>query len=93
VAATRDTAAERLTISVVNRDPDRELATRVRLQGAEAAGTMTVHEVNEDKPDTVNSFDQPDNVAVCRTQGQVSGSHLDVSFASHSFTLLEVTLA
>ena len=93
VAATRDPAARRLTISVVNRDPERELATRIRLQGAEAAGTMTVHEVNGDKPDAENSFEHPDNVAVRRTQREVRGGDIDVSFAPHSFTLLEVTLA
>jgi alpha-L-arabinofuranosidase len=54
---------------------------------------MTVHEVNGGKPDAENSFEHPDNVAVRRTQREVAGGDIDVSFAPHSFTLLEVTLA
>jgi alpha-L-arabinofuranosidase len=90
---TRDPAAQRLTVSVVNRDPDRALATRIGLQGAIATGTMTVSEVNAAKPDAVNSFGQPDNVAVRRAVREVHGSHLDVTFAPHSFTVCEVSLA
>ena len=40
VAATRDAQSRRLTISVVNRDPGQALDTRIRLDGARAAGPL-----------------------------------------------------
>ena len=40
-----------------------------------------------------DSFGQPDNVAVRRAVREVHGSHLDVTFAPHSFTVCEVSLA
>jgi alpha-L-arabinofuranosidase len=93
VAATRDPGRRQLTVSVVNRDPGRALPTRIRLLDAEAAGVMTVHEINGDSPEAVNSFERPDAVTVARSKREVSGGHVDVTFAPHSFTVLEVSLA
>jgi alpha-N-arabinofuranosidase len=93
VAATRDVEGRRLTISVVNRDPGQSLATRVNLRGAEATGTMVVHEVNADEPGAVNSFEQPQNVSAHNSKQEVGGEHIDVTFSPHSFTVLEVQLA
>ncbi len=93
VAASRDAESSRLTISVVNRDPERELATRINLRDAAATGTMTVHEVNGARPDAVNSLARPDDVNVHTAKQQVGGEHIDITFAPHSFTLLEVDLA
>lgn len=44
------------------------------------------------KPDAVNSFSEPANVAVRESRREVHGSDLDVSFPPHSFTVLEVSL-
>ncbi len=93
VAASRDAESSRLTISVVNRDPERELATRINLRDAAATGTMTVHEVNGARPDAVNSLARPDDVNVHTAKHEVGGEHIDITFAPHSFTLLEVDLA
>ncbi|MGH3188406.1 MAG: alpha-N-arabinofuranosidase [Streptosporangiaceae bacterium] len=93
VAATRDSERTRLTVSVVNRDPGRALATRIRLLDAEAAGVMTVHEVNGDDPEAVNSFAHPHAVTARRSKHEVTGGDIDVTFAPHSFTVLEVQLA
>jgi len=92
VAASRDAESSRLTISVVNRDPERELATRIRLLDAAATGTMTVHEVNGSGPEAVDSFAHPRDVSLNTTKHEVGGEHIDLSFAPHSFTLLEVDL-
>jgi alpha-L-arabinofuranosidase len=91
VAATRDADARRLTISVVNRDPQQAISTQVNLLGAEATGRVTVHQVTGDKPDAVNSFAQPDVVSAHREPQAVRGDRLDVLFPPHSFTVLEVT--
>ena len=93
VAATRDADASRLTISVVNRDPDQAAATRVLLRGAQATGTMTVHEINGRGSASVNSFEHPSDVNAHNSKQEVSGEHIDAVFAPHSFTILEVQLA
>jgi alpha-N-arabinofuranosidase len=93
VAASRDPQSSRLTISVVNRDPEHELATRIRLQGAAATGTMTIHEVNGAGPEAVNSFARPGDVSAHTSKHEVGGEHIDITVAPHSFTLLEVELA
>ncbi|HEU5384734.1 MAG TPA: alpha-L-arabinofuranosidase C-terminal domain-containing protein [Streptosporangiaceae bacterium] len=78
VAATADPARSRLTVSVVNRDPRRVHPTRVTLHDARASGVMTVHEVTG---------------TVRTVKHEVSGEHVDVTFAPRSFTLLELPLA
>ena len=92
VAASRDAGARRLTVSVVNRDPAQEIATRVRLQGGKATA-VAVHEVTGDSPEVVNSFADPGRVGVRSSHREASGEHLDLSFAPHSHTVLEVDLA
>jgi alpha-L-arabinofuranosidase len=82
VAATADSARTRLTVSVVNRDPRRAHPTRIALHDARATGVMTAHEVTG-----------TDAVAVRATKHEVSGEHVDVTFAPRSFTLLEMPLA
>jgi alpha-L-arabinofuranosidase len=82
VAATADPARSRLTVSVVNRDPRRAHSTRVALHDAQAAGVMTVHEVTG-----------TDVITVRAAKHEVSGEHVDVTFAPRSFTLLELPLA
>ena len=54
---------------------------------------MTVHEVNGSGPEAANSFAHPEDVSVNTAKREVSGEHIDISFAPHSFTLLEVDLA
>jgi alpha-L-arabinofuranosidase len=93
VAATRDAEGRRLVISVVNRDPAQALDTRIRLAGARMAGPVVVHEVTGDSPQSGNSAAEPDAVATMSTKRDVIGDDLDVRFAPHSFTLLDVRLA
>ena len=93
VAATRDPGRGRLAVSVVNRDPDRAIQTRLRLHDAKATGVMTVHEVTGDSPEAVNTFARPDTVTVRNAKRDVGGEHIDITFSPHSFTLLEVPLA
>jgi alpha-L-arabinofuranosidase len=93
VAATRDPERGRLTVSVVNRDPDQAIATRVRLHDTRATGVMTVHEVTGHSPGAVNTSACPDAVSVHTSKREVEGGHIDITFSPHSFTLLEVPLA
>jgi alpha-L-arabinofuranosidase len=93
VAATADPEGSRLTVSVVNRDPDQAIQTRIRLHDARATGVMTVHEVTGDGPDAVNTPARPDVVSAHSAKREVDGEEIDVTFAPHSFTLLEIGLA
>ncbi len=93
VAATTDPGRSRLALSVVNRDPGRAIATRIRLHGATTAGVMTVHEVAGDGPDAVNTFARPNAVSALNGKRETDGEHVDITFSPHSFTLLEVPLA
>ena len=79
VAATRDAERGRLTISVVNRDPDQAIATRIRLHDAKATGVMTVHEVTGDRPEAANTFARPDAVSVHNSKREVDGEHVDIT--------------
>lgn len=92
VAASRDPDARHLTVSVVNRDPERTLPTRIDLFGAEVDGTMIVHEVNGPDPEATNTFEAPDAVTVRRHEQAVKGAGIEVAFPPHSFTTLEVGL-
>jgi alpha-N-arabinofuranosidase len=93
VAASRDPDARHLTISVVNRDPEQSLATRILLHGAQARGRMTAREVNGADPSVINTFEQPDQIAVRSFEQRVKGDGIDIDFPPHSFTVLEVDLA
>lgn len=93
VAATRDAEGRRLTVSVVNRDPRQALDTRIQLAGARAAGPVMVHEVTGDSPEAASSAAEPGAVTMVTTKRDVSGDVLEVRFAPHSFTLLDVQLA
>ena len=93
VAASRDAATRQLTVSVVNRDPGRALATRIQLHGAAARGKLTGHEVNGADPGVVNTAEHPGQISVRRFEQRVRGDGLDLTFPPHSFTVLEIPLS
>jgi hypothetical protein len=45
-----------------------------------------------DSPDAVNTFVRPDAVSARNAKREVDGEHVDISFAPHSFTVLEMQL-
>ena len=93
VAASRDAGSRQLTLSVVNRDPEHALATRVALHGGRASGRMTGHEVNGAHPGVINTPEQPGQISVRRFEQRVRGDDFDITFPPHSFTVLELDLA
>jgi alpha-L-arabinofuranosidase len=92
VAASRDRGARQLTISVVNRDPEQTLATRIQLHGARATGKMIAREVNGADPSVANTFEQPGQIATRGFDQRVKGDSVDIDFPPHSFTVLELEL-
>jgi alpha-L-arabinofuranosidase len=93
VAASRDAEARRLTVSVVNRDPDRPSRARISLGGHKADGPVVVHEVNGPAVDATNGPDHPETVSERVREHAADGDHVDIELAPHSLTVLEVGLA
>jgi alpha-N-arabinofuranosidase len=91
--ATRDAAAQELTLAVVNRDRDRAIPTTIQLQDATAATGVVAYEVNGADPSVVNSFEQPEAVAVQERRLDVGGQRFEYEFPAHSVTLLRLRLA
>jgi alpha-L-arabinofuranosidase len=93
VAASRDAEARRLTVSVVNRDPDRPSQARISLGGHKADGPVAVHEVNGPAVDATNGPDHPETVSEHVREHPAGGDHVDIEFLPHSFSVLEIGLA
>jgi alpha-N-arabinofuranosidase len=90
VSATRDGAARRFTIAVVNRHRDDAVAATLRLADAGAL-SGTAYLVDGPDPASVNSFEQPEAVAVTERPVQLSDGQLRWSFPAHSITLLSLS--
>jgi alpha-L-arabinofuranosidase len=93
VAASRDAEARRLTVSVVNRDPDRASRARISLGGHKADGPVVVHEVNGPTVDATNGPDHPETVSERVREHAAEGDHVDIELAPHSLSVLEIGLA
>jgi alpha-L-arabinofuranosidase len=93
VAATRDAEARHLTVSVVNRDPDRPSKARISLGGAKADGPVVVHEVNGPAAGATNGPDHPETMTEHVRRHPADGDHVDIELAPHSLSVLEVGLA
>jgi alpha-N-arabinofuranosidase len=92
VAATRDAEARHLTVSVVNRDPDRPSQARISLGGHKADAPVVVHEVNGPAVDATNGLDHPETVSERVREHPADGDHVDIELAPHSLTVLEISL-
>ena len=93
VAATRDADRRELVMGVVNRDPERALATTIELAEPASATDGVAYEVNGADPGVVNSFEQPEAVSVRERQVEANGDVLCYTFPAHSLTLLRLRLA
>ena len=93
MAATRDAEARHLTVSVVNRDPDRPSRARISLGGHQAAGPVVVHEVSGPAVDATNGPDHPGTVSERVREHPAGGDHVDIELAPHSLSVLEIGLA
>jgi alpha-N-arabinofuranosidase len=87
--ATRDADRQVLALAVVNRDPHRSIETRLDFVGTPRPRTGTVYEVNGASPIDVNSFEQPDRVAVSERDWS-GGDTLQVP--PHSISVLRLPL-
>jgi len=93
VTATCDTNGHELMVAVVNRDPERDLATTIELVDAVATSGIVAYEVNGGDPSVVNSFEHPQSVDVRESRMDVDRERLDCfeyTFPAHSVTILRM---
>jgi alpha-L-arabinofuranosidase len=92
VAATCDVDGREVCISVVNRQRDLAVTTRIDLQGRAFDGPLTVYEVNAADVSATNSFDQPELVGVRSRQLESTGSRVEHTCPAHSLTVIRARL-
>jgi alpha-N-arabinofuranosidase len=92
VAATRDEARRALTLAVVNRDRANAIATTIRLADGATVAEGTASEINGADPSAINSFEEPNAVAVVERPIAVHGSSFECAFPAHSVTVLRLGL-
>jgi alpha-N-arabinofuranosidase len=92
VVATRDEAATRLTLAVVNRDRETAHQVEIDIAGTGVSGG-TAHEVNAADLGAGNSFDSPNAVSVIERPIAASGHGWKYLFPAHSVSVLDIELA
>jgi alpha-N-arabinofuranosidase len=92
VAATSDTSGHELTLAVINRDMEKAHLTTIQLQDGVTITSATAYTVNGAHPGVINTFAQPDAVAVRESALNCAGEPFTYTFPAHSFTLLRLQL-
>jgi alpha-L-arabinofuranosidase len=92
VSATCDAGGRDLSLVVVNRDPEHEIETTVRLVDAAFEGDVTAYEVTGKDSDSTNSFDRQ-AVGASEHSVKTGGSSFEHSFPECSITVLRAGLA
>ena len=93
VSATLDTAAKKVSVFVVNRSPDQEIETEVKLSEGQFAGSGQAFVINGADIKTINTFDAPDGVTIREDTLQANGTAATYTFEPHSVTALVFDLA
>lgn len=88
VSATLDAAGKKLSLFVVNRSRSETMETKISLADASFAGDVTVSVVNGPDIKAENSFEQPDQVTLARSEASAQGSDYVHCFEPHSVTAL-----
>jgi alpha-L-arabinofuranosidase len=90
VAATCDREGHNLTVTVVNRAPDRAIPATIQLTDAVAERGIAVRTVSGAGPDAANSFAHPDTVGVSDQHLELGGATFDYAYPAHSVTVLRL---
>jgi alpha-N-arabinofuranosidase len=93
VSATRDVAGRSITLHVVNRALARDIAASVLIDGGTRVTAATAYEVNGAHPEVINSFEQPDAVAVRDYALPPASAGIVHTFPAHSVTVIRAELA
>ncbi len=89
-AATWDPDTRRLTLSVVNRDPERDLDGKIELLGGRATGNASFTVISGPSTDAGNTWADPDCVRPIESDVEWRSDHLVHRFPPHSITLLRI---
>ena len=92
VSATRDESGQTLVLAVVNRDQEKAQETTIQFIDEVRVRTLAAYEVDGDRVDVVNSFEQPDAITVKEKHQEQQGSSFNYTFPAHSFTLLQLQI-
>jgi alpha-L-arabinofuranosidase len=90
-AASVGEAGRALSITLVNRDRDRDLTASIEVVGADVAGEVAVWEVNGPDVGATNSFEHPRRVDVREARVTARSDGLDYVCPAHSITILRLT--
>ena len=93
VAGTSDTSSHKLTLTVINRDHDHAHDTTIQFADGVTVKEAVAYEVNGTHPDVVNSFADPQAVAVQEHHLDLQAENVHYTFPAHSFTVLHFVLA
>ena len=92
VAASRDGSGHEITLTIVNREPDREVPATIEVGGSPQGAEVTVHEVTGAAPDATNTFGDPAAVSVRTRRSTVSAPALEVVLPPRSYTCVVLKL-
>jgi alpha-N-arabinofuranosidase len=92
-AATLDENRRSMSVFVLNRNENEAIATTMLFRGYRPAADVQVFEINAESVDSVNGFDEPENVSIEEKQWQIGEPRPVYTFPAHSVTLLRVTAA
>jgi alpha-N-arabinofuranosidase len=90
VSATQDEGKKWIALAVVNRHESKPIAADIDIRGARLAGAGTLFEINGASPGTENSFAQPNNVKIEKSEFRNTGTRFTYNFPAHSVTLLKL---
>ena len=90
--ATCDVEGREISLAVVNRDPDRAIATTIRLLDGTIGSTVLAYEVNGKDPAATNSFEHPKAVDVREPRAEGHGDQVTYAFPAHSVTVLRLPI-
>ena len=92
VSATRDESGQTLVLAVVNRDEQKGQETTIQFIDDLQIRTIVAYEVDGERVETVNSFEQPEAVTVKEKHLEQQGGSFSYTFPAHSFTLLHLQI-
>jgi len=92
-ASSVDATGRELSLALVNRDRDRDLAVVIDVAGGAVAAEVSVWEVNGPEVGATNSFEHPRRVDVREGRAAARSGGLDYLCPAHSITILRLAIA